>query len=402
MRYFFLLILFVTGAGHIFAQPLFEQGHYYDLGQNKTEGLISIYSVIDENPYFLFKKKHRGKQDTVFFRDVSEINVSDFKFIRKDTKVLTVEEAANDSAFTEESLLLRVEVEGEATLYSVKSGDDYTFYFSMPGQMPEQLIYAQYFRSDGRLARDNAFREQLASSLQCGSYDFSFLRYNKEQLITAFSDYNNCVQEKFKRYTGIPSLSAKYLNVGISYGRSKYFVESTNVILDTENARFTGTTPYIEADVEYLIPSLKNRIGFFFTGGYVKFSDSDERILLGTQQVIDLEYQVIQSTIGVRGYWPVNNALKLYGELGLGKDFESGKGISINYEVDGRGYQDFDNTRLTGHLTGGIGIAFFNRYIIQAKFKHLDTQVSGRSSDQRVKQALFMVGFKYLLKSYYK
>lgn len=402
MRYLLLLVLFFSGATQIVAQPLFEQGHYYDLNENRTDGLISIYSVIDENPYFLYKEKHKSNPDTVSLGNVSEIKVSDFKFIRKDTKVLAIDEATDDSSFIEESLLLRVEVEGEATLYSVKSDERYTFYFSLPGQMPEELIYAQYIRSDGRLVRDNTFRDQLKNSLQCGNPDFSSIRYNIAQLTDAFSDYNECVKSEFKRYTGIPSLSSKYLNIGISFGSSKYFVESTNVIMDTEIARFTGTAPYIEADVEYLIPSLKNRVGFFFTGGYLNVRDEDERVIFGTPQQIDLEYQVLQSTIGVRGFWPVNDVFKLYGELGLGKDFETQKGISIDYSVNGRGYQDFDNTRLTGHVTGGIGIAFFNRYIIQAKFKHLNTQVSDQSSDQRVQQAIFMVGFKYLLKSYYK
>ncbi|MGN8224467.1 hypothetical protein [Gracilimonas sp. BCB1] len=403
MRTFCLFLLVAAFSSPAAAQALFEDGHYIDTNGIKHAGLISINSITDTQPYLLFKTGYRADPDTIAFSDVSEIRVSDFKLIRKDTETLVIEETTNDSSFIEQSLLLRVEVAGDATLYSTQSDDRYTFYFSLTGQKPVQLIYALYIRSDGRLVRDNTFRNQLANSLHCDDHpDFSSLRYNKAQLIKAFSDYNECINSEFKRYTGIPTLSSRYLNIGLGLGSSKYFVESTNNIFGTEIARFTGTAPYLEAEVEYLIPSLKNRIGFFFSAGYLNISDKDERVIFGTPLQIDLEYQVIQSTLGVRGYWPINNAFKLFGELGLGKDFETQKGISIDYSVNDRGYQDFENTRLTGHVTGGIGIAFFNRYIIQGKFKHLNSQISSESSDQRVKQSIFMIGFKYLLKSYYK
>lgn len=402
MRAFYLFVLAVAFSSAAASQPLFEDGYYIDLKDTKHSGLVSINSITDTQPYLLFKTEYRADPDTVAFSDVGEIRVSDFKLIRKLTETLVIEEATNDSSFIEQSLLLRVEVEGEATLYSTQSDDRYTFYFSLPGQKPVQLIYALYIRSDGRLVRDNTFRNQLAKNLLCGNPDFSSLRYNKEQLIKAFSDYNECIKSEFKRYTGIPTLSSRYLNIGLGLGSSKYFVESTNNIFGTEIAKFTGTAPYIEAEIEYLLPSLKNRIGFFFSAGYLNISDKDERAVFGTPLQIDLDYQVIQSTIGVRGYWPIHNAFKLFGELALGKDFETQKGISIDYSVNDRGHQDFESTRLTGHVTGGIGIAFFNRYIIQGKFKHLNSQISSRSSDQRVKHSVFMIGFKYLLKSYYK
>lgn len=402
MRTICLLVLAVAFSLPAASQALFEDGHYIDLKGTKHTGLISINSITDTQPYLLFKTEYRSDPDTIAYSDVGEIRVSDFKFSRQNTRSLATGTTLDDSVFVQKSLLLKVELEGEATLYSKQSGAEYTFYFSVPGRSTSELFYSQYVRNDGRVARDNKFREQLAKSLTCGSPNLTSLKYEKEQLIRLFSAYNKCKQSEFRTYTGIPALSFKYLNIGLSVGTSPYFIESTNTVLDTENARFADATPYIEADIEYLIPSLNNRIGFFATGGYLNFSDSDQRTLLGASQNIRLEYQVIQSTIGVRGYWPVNNTFKLSAELGLGKDYEVGKGISIDYEADDSGYQDFTKTRLTGHLTGGIGIAFFNRYIIQGKFKHLNSQISSRSSDQRVKQSFFMIGFKYLLKSYYK
>ena len=402
MRYICLMLLFTALSSQAFSQALFEKGHYTDLDGNKNEGLISINSITDDEPNLLFKKKYRAKADTVYYGDVSEIRVSNFKFTRQNVRTLASGTSLKDSVFVEKSLLLKVELDGEATLFSNQDDEGFTFYFTLPGRSTEELFYSQYVRKDGRAARDNAFREQLKNALDCGDVNFFSLKYEKAQLLNVFSEYNECKESDFRTYTGIPALSFKYLNIGIGAGASPYFIESTNTIEDTEIARFTGTTPYIEADIEYLIPSLNNRIGFFVTGGYLNFSGSNERILLGTEQEIYLKYEVFQSTFGVRGYWPFNNTLKLYGEVGLGKDFETEKGISIDYSVDGRGIQDVEQTRLTGHLTGGLGVAFFNRYIIQAKFKHLDSQISNRSSDQRVKQAIFMIGFKYLFKSYYK
>ncbi len=402
MRTFYLFLIFAAFSTAADAQALFEDGYYIDLNGTKHAGLISINSITDTQSFLLFKTEHRSDPDTIDFNDVSKIRVSGFKFSRQNVRTLATGTSLDDSVFKEKSLLLKVEVEGKATLYSKQNGETYTFYFSVHGRPTSELFYAQYLRNDGRVARDNKFREQLAKSLTCGNTNLTSLKYEKEQLIRFFSAYNKCEQSDFKTYTGIPALSFKYLNIGLSAGTSPYFIESTNTILDTENARFADNTPYIEADIEYLIPSLNNRFSFFATGGYLNFSDFDQRTLLGTYQNIRLEYQVIQSTIGVRGYWPINNTFKLSAELGLGKDYEVGKGISIDYEEDDRGYQDFTSTRLTGHLTGGVGISFLNRYIIQAKFKHLNSQISSRSSDQRVNQAIFIFGFKYLLKSYYK
>jgi hypothetical protein len=402
IRYLCLALFIFAFTSEVVSQPLFEEGYYLDLEKNKHEGLISLNSIIDHHSYILFKNTHRAKPDTIFKNNVHEVKVSNFRFVRENVRMLATGTTLKDSLFVEQSLLLQVEMEGEATLYSRQVNEDHTFYFSLPGRTTEQLYYLEYVRSDGKVARDNAFREQLMAAMNCNEVQLAFLKYEITQLLSAFSDFNACKKSDFKTYNGLQGLSFKYLNIGMGVGTSPYFIESTNTIEDTEIARFTGNTPYIEADIEYLIPSLSNRIGFFITGGYLKFSDSDERVLLGTEQNIELDYQVFQSTIGVRGYWPFNNTLKLYGEVGLGKDFEIGKGISIDYSVEGRGYQDFENTKLTGHLTGGLGIAFYNRYMVEAKFKHLNTQISSRSSDQRVKQAFLMIGFKYLLKSYYK
>lgn len=403
MRFRLLFIFFLFVCVQLNAQSLFEEGHYKDFQEITHQGLISIYSVTDSKPYFFFKEKHRSSPDTVYKNTISEIRVSGFKFVRRDVEVLAVDaDPINEENFTKKSLLLRVELEGEATLYSGPENSESIFYFSVPNQMTKQLLYSQYLRYDGQIARNNEFRDQLTNIFSCGEIDLSSLKYEKSQLMNIFTQYNECVNSKFETYEGIPPLSSKYLNVGIGFGLSPYFIQSRSNILNREIGYFSDITPYFEIDLEYLIPTLKNRIGFFITSGYLKFSDRDERILLGTSQEIDLHYQVIQSTFGVRGHWLINNNLKLQGEVGLGKDYEIGKGISIDYKIDGRGYTDFNETKLTGHLSGGVGINVFNRYIVEAKFKHFNTKISGLSSEQRVNQSIFTIGFKYLLKSYYK
>lgn len=403
MRYTILFLFFISLLSfQANAQEMFERGYYINSGQTKVEGLISLNSVTNSEPFILFKSTHKSDADTVFHKHINELKVSGFKYIRNETRILSSESTLEEEKFFRQNKLLKVELEGRAVLYSIEKDEKYTFYYSVPGQVPEQLVYAQYIRNDGQTARKNTFRDQLSENVNCGDQNFSSLRYNRFELINVFKAYNECSDSDYKTYQGIPALSWKYLNIGLGTGISGNFVESTNTVLDTEIARFSTIAPYFEVDVEYLLPSINNRIGFFFTGGYLQFSDSDQRTILGSPQTIDLTYEVIQTSIGVRGYLPLGNQVKAHAELGFGRDFEVGKGISIDYELGGNGYNDFNDPQMNGHLTGGLGLTVFNRYILEAKFRHLNTRLSDISSDQKVKQGILTIGFKYLLKSYYK
>ncbi len=402
MKWHILCILFALIPIISFAQGLIEPGYYIDLKGQKHKGQFLFKKVEQEYPsFFLFKKDAKSLVDTLHVEQIAELEVLDFHYLRTEAKMYDTEATTTISEpnFKIVSLLLKTEERGNASLFSYLLDGKITFFLSVADEQPEQLIYQEFLRQDNRTSTNTRFRYQLEQKLTCTTGSFNEIRYTKEALTKTVSEYNSCTGNASEVYSGFPGLSSRYLNIGLSAGASAYFIESYQTVLNNEMVHYSDVyLPQFGFELEYLIPSLTNRFSVFLNGDYQQFEGEKKIYAQGSSQTATLSYQAITTTAGIRAYFKLNDRTRVFADLGYGKDFEVGKGISISYSVS----RDFDEPKLSGHLTGGLGLVLLNRYVIEAHFKHLSTSISDSRSNQRVVQSLFTLNLKYLLKSYYK
>jgi hypothetical protein len=386
-----------------FAQGLIEPGYYIDIKGEKHQGYFVINDVQQSYPpYFLFIKKRASAPDTLYNSQLAEVKVLDFHYERRQVKIYDAQATTNISEpkFKQTTIFLKTELQGHASLFSYMLDEKFTYFLGVGDEKPIQLIYQEFLKQGNRTSTNVRFQFQMKEQLTCSkSIKFDELKYRRKDLIRALSADNKCMASDYHVYSGLSGLSFKYLNIGVIGGVSALNLESTQVLLKTQMAHFSPVQlPQFGLELEYLIPPFSNRFSLFINGQYQHFSDEKEVNAEGSDQMATLNYQTIQASAGVRAHFRVKEYARVFLDLGYGKDFEVGDGISIHYTIS----NPFKTPQLPGHLTGGVGLALLNRYIIEARFKHLNNTLSGPEAHQRVVQSLFSLNVKYLLKSYYK
>ena len=98
--------------------------------------------------------------------------------------------------FKDETLFLRVLVEGSATLYAYNdNGGIRKFFYRVGNGEIEPLIYYTYQYNNAQVGENSGFRQQLWSTLKCKSIsqkDVLQLRYTETELSKFFMQYNRC------------------------------------------------------------------------------------------------------------------------------------------------------------------------------------------------------------------
>src|SRR5690606_13747402 len=95
----------------------------------------------------------------------------------------------------EENLFLKVLVDGKASLFYTLKGGESRFFYSMDDGKIEQLIYKRYLITNGKIAENNRYKQQLSTDFKCANskeFIFEKLEYKKSSLMKIFESYNNC------------------------------------------------------------------------------------------------------------------------------------------------------------------------------------------------------------------
>ncbi|NMM48098.1 hypothetical protein [Marinigracilibium pacificum] len=132
--------------------------------------------------------------------DLIEFGVdNEFKFIKKnveiDIKRRYLGKITNQRIpeLREESLFLKVLIEGKASLYKFSENDLDWYFYSIDSSKIEQLIYRKY-EVNSEVRELKMFQQQLNNSFSANStfeYDYHSLKYKEYMLLNLFLDYNN-------------------------------------------------------------------------------------------------------------------------------------------------------------------------------------------------------------------
>lgn len=154
-------------------------------------------------------------------------------------------------------IFLNVLLDGDAALYSYIDNGETKFFYTVKGKVtePVQLINRKYIIGNS-VHTDAAFRKDLYTNIKCDGdevNDFLKVSYNKNDLITVFSKYNECNRSTYKIYTnkgGSESSIEFSIFAGINY--SSFHLEH-NGKSDSEST----VTPGFGAEAALIFPSGK-------------------------------------------------------------------------------------------------------------------------------------------------
>lgn len=399
----------------VFAQITYQKGYFITNDGSKTDCLIEDVDW-DANPTsFRYKSNETDAPKTITIADVREFAIEASSQYKRFTVNIEFSPSLRDARllsknkepkFRRETLFLKTLAAGDANLYSY-SGENVTKYFFETKSKPiEQLIHIVYTdEREENIMENNQFRQQLLNGLACanmGEADFKKLSYKKNSLAGVFNKFNQCngSLQEHNSYTQ-PQKRNNFdlrLLAGISAATLSLTDESTIYNVSSD---FSGTAFRFGLEGEYILPFNKGTWSIFFAPSYQKFEDEisfsrpDGFPVMGS--IIDYDakaqYATIEVPLGLRRYFYVGNASRIFISVMYSRNFDAGSGTIVYTNHQNRPNADHTENLLTrSHVAIGLG---FNYKAIGAEFKyHTPRKVGG---GQDTKFAVYGIELSYRL-----
>ncbi len=105
--------------------------------------------------------------------------------------------------FNNEVLFLKVLIEGRASLDEYTQRNISRFFYSIDGQEINQLVFKYYLAGNGQKKKNEQFKQQLLSDLQCKELrrsEIDRLNYTQKDLTRLFVVNNDCIGVGYVNY----------------------------------------------------------------------------------------------------------------------------------------------------------------------------------------------------------
>lgn len=392
MKKLYILLLLIIFSTNTFAQIKFAKGYFINNDDERVECKIKNRDWKNNPTEIEYQLTENGEKKLASIQSVKEFGIDDVsKYIR--AKV-SVDKSKNkigelshqkDPIYKDEIVFLKVLIEGKATLYYYEESNIHKFYYTLDQGNITPLVYKKYLYSketapntiaqgdamDAKksgIATNETYKIQLKKDLQCAAMDdksTESLSYQKRELISYFSEFNNCTNEKFTNFDSKGRKKNFHINIRPGINISSYSME--NQTIDARNAYFeTQTSLRIGLEAEFILPFNNNKWAIFVEPTYQSFKGeyvSDYTTPNGTYILpVIIKYNSIEIPLGVRHYFYLNEQSKLFVDVAFVADFAFNSTIDLAY------YPDLE-IGSNGNGAIGVGFKYNNKYSIQARYQ---------------------------------
>ena len=366
-----------------YSQINFEKGYCISNEGQKTECLIRNMDW-NINPtdfdYKLSENAEVQKNNLLKTKEFGIDNVS--KFLRftikmdRSSELTQLISKEKNPIFKEETLFLRVLVEGKATLYSYKEVNLYRYFFNIDNSNVEQLVHKSYLfgKSAFELSNDsytglevnNSFRQQIFNNLKhegISLKEIENLHYSENDLKKLFIKYNNYFNPEIKQFN--ENIKRDYFNLNARIGITNAtfsikqvtpgFGEHWDVdLMDQGNNRFG-------AEFEFLLPYNKNKWALLFEPSY-GFFKAEKKVKTRTTSV---NYKSLDLNFGIRHYLFLSSSIKLFANTLYNFSFSKNSQISNKL---GNNISYYNELSPSGNLVVGFGVNLKSKFSLEFRY----------------------------------
>lgn len=369
----FLLGLLFFGLAAT-AQNRYHKGYIIDKKGYKTQGFVFDGGANKTPQKIRFKPSKNAGVKKFTVEDIREFGFDGFIYrnypVKIDRSTDRLEALGNDNRpdFTNEKLFLKVLVQGEANLYRY-SGKGVTRYFYNVGNdaQAEQLIYKRYRKSSSQIGKNNRFRQQIFTDMDCTGMDqlkISRLDYTKADLVSYFKDYNKCVDEDYESKRNLedeafalriaPQIGARFVNADI---------ENTN---NRQSGEYDAkTTLRYGVALEFLPPTFNRKWAILIEPSYHQYKNKTTLVNklsdFNNEGIIaETDYSSIEIPVGVRYYLFANDELRFMIDGGYLIDIPMNNEVTARFPEDNGLSLTRNNLEITssGNLFIGVGAKY--------------------------------------------
>ena len=335
-----LLLLFFSLVTSVSAQKAFESGYLIDGSGRRRE--VSIRN--EDWRFHPTKIEYRLPGDSL----ASIIKTASLREFGIDGKAryvnlpVLIEKSSTEQGHlpTEapvpqtETTLLRVEVEGEATLYSYLAARVQKLFLSIDGQAPGQLLHTRVLVEPGRVAENNLFQTQLAAHLDCGAVGTidPQLRYDLRRIKRLVMDYNDCAgggsEVVYSNEHADHRAFRLTLLAGVFNGSYRIKNEQGSIIADLEKQYDLR----VGVDFEFIPPFGNDKFSVLVRPSYYAFRADNASSQHPNELPASTAYHALTIPFALRYYSFIGTGQGLYLTAGLGPAAHLGE-TNINLAV---------------------------------------------------------------------
>lgn len=377
------LLLYCTFAT---AQISFEKGYFILNDGKKIECFIRNYDWMNTPTDFKYKLqlndseiKTQTIETTQEFSIDNECKYKRFKIkIDRSSDALSEITRDRNPKWKEETIFLKVLLEGEAVLYSYTDGSMNKFFYSTKTIPTEQLVHVSYFREDGEnVSENNVYKTQLLNNVKSSNIterDIQRLAYKKSDLINYFRKYNNI--EPIAGEKNEVKTNKKLFFVKITPGVSTISSSAKDNVDKDLNVDFDSKINFkIGAEAEYVFPFNKNKWSLFINPTYQKYQNEKNYIVASGSMIenpeipynVKIKYSSIQLPIGVRHYMFLNQNSKLFIDAAYSFDVSGKTKITYTNLTAGSSSKANLKSESDTNLAFGLGYSFKNKFSVEVR-----------------------------------
>lgn len=354
-----LTVVFVLCGLTVHAQIGYENGYFINNEGEKTYCLIRNVDWKDNPTSFEYRVGESVESKRASIETIKEFGITGATTYRR--FVVLIDRSSDHAErlssnrnpeFTQETLFLRVLVEGKGTLYQYENGNLLRFFYGRDEDPVQQLVLKHYLASSSKAARNEAYKQQLWNELKCEgitSRDAENTKYTRTDLTKFFIKYNACngsvvvkVEQQERR-----DLFNFTIRPGVSY--NALMIKNNNQ--SSLNIDFPGALgPRIGAEMEIILPTNKSTWSVMLEPIYQSYTA--EQTVAASFPIpassARVDYKSVELALGVRRYFFMKNDYKVFVNAGFNFDFP------INSKIVFSSYADLDITTGVG-LNLGVG-----------------------------------------------
>ncbi|MFY0629521.1 MAG: hypothetical protein JXR05_04010 [Flavobacteriaceae bacterium] len=385
MKQCIMLCLFLMIGVNTIAQIKFEKGYFIQDDGQKIECLIKNESWDMNNGSFQYKISENQNAIEKELGKINEITIyNTLKYQRYDVdidvSISTINQLSADRnpKFRKMPLLLKVLLEGKATLYQYKEKKIVRFFYKTEEmEIPKQLVYKKYASTNNTVKSNNAYKQELAKHAFCkkeGYNAINRLTYSRTNLEKYFKKYNECSNANYTFYEEFNDTKRLFLKAKAGISSSSFSTSkiASNFLFGYDIDFGSKIIPFFGFELEYFLPTKGNKWSLFIDPKFRSFKISTVAItsnstVFDNSEKVDFNYKSIEIPIGFRYYTYLKSNSKL--SFSLGFMLESGfKNSGFNFEKQ-VGNNDLLETNAfsINNLVYGIGY-HKDKYAIELKY----------------------------------
>jgi hypothetical protein len=365
-----------------YAQIKYESGYFINNEGQKTNCLIRNMDWKENPTGFSYKLSPEATARTLTVDSVMEFGIyNESKFKRFTVDIdrsvdgidLNSMGTDKEPKFKKETLFLKPLIESKASLYYYEGGNIIRYFFTVDNSNVKQLVYKQYQDAETSIKKNNEYKTQLWTNLQCPQLtmgDIESTEYQTEDLVKIFNIYNQANGAVPIINGGNKSVKRDWFNLNIRPGIVRSSLETYSMNLGSNSNIYadfgTKETFRFGAEAEFILPFNKNKWSFFIEPTYRDYKSTYSTVinplLNRNTDTYDINYQTIEVPFGVRHYLFLNDHSKLFVNLSYTVHFF----VGAYYKVDGQNYPGDLNPTNSYQL--GFGYSY-KKFSIETRFE---------------------------------